>query len=343
MDKPTPSTFDVPTLGELVESGEAVPTHQPDVYTLSPGPGWRRLRIEPPEGLYWPGDSEPAGFGEVGLATARFLSTGALPDSVERVMRAAGAHDYTESGLWNAAVEGAAAALKLPGLPPDLSELTPEAFAKLLLDPLAPRGPIAFDAAVKLVEAPLSAFRPAPEAARELSAWLVARFFTRAMPGADFACPSFYRPVTLDLLPPGRIGRGGRRRRAGRGALDEAFVGPCIKKATSSRPHYDALREAAAVLLRARRLDGALADWAANILHPEAKTAAGNPGRRSWTNTLRDKAIVACIARLEAEGMSATRNEVSPSHSACDGVREALGGALSYKTIEGIWNRSRAG
>ena len=268
MDKPTPSTFDVPTLGELVESGEAVPTHQADVYTLSPGPGWRRLRIEPTEGLYWPGDSEPAGFGEVGLETVRW-------------------------------------------------------YAKR-------RGPISFEDAVKLAEAHLSPFWPdsPEEVKRELRAWLVARFFTRAMPGADFGCPSFYRPVAPDLLPPG-------------GALDEAFVGPCIEKAASSRPHYDALREAAAVLLRARRLDGALVDWAADILHPEAKTAAGNPGRPGWTNTLRDKAIVACIARLEAEGSTATRNEASErQESACDAVAKTLP-RMSYGRVLKIWKKRR--
>ena len=328
MDKPTPSTFDVPTLGELVESGEAVPTHQPNVYTLSPGPGWRRHSIKPTKGLDWPGDSEPAGFGEVGLATARFLSTGAISDSVERVMRAAGADEYTESELWNAAIEGAVAALKLPGLPPDLSELTPEAFAKLLFDPRAPRGPIAFDAAVKLAKAHLSPFRPAPEDARELRDWLVARFFTRAMPGADFARPSFYRPVTLDLLPPG-------------GALDEAFVEPCIEKAASSRPHYDALRRAAGVLLRARRLDGALADWATDVLEElDSGRPAARRGKSPWKHALRDKAIVATIARLEAEGMTASRNEESERKSACDAVAAAI--CKSYARVLTVWkNRPR--
>lgn len=292
MDKPT--TFDislVPTLDDPVESGEAVPphqpgvitvypgdegvivlglpvsTHQPGVYTLRPGPGWRRLRIEPTEGLYWPGDSEPEGCAEVGLETVR----------------------------WHA----------------------------------KRRGRIAFDAAVKLAKAHLSAFRPAPEVARELRGWLVARFFTVAMAGAGEASPhfaggSFYRPVAPDMLPPGL-------------ALDEDFVRQCIGKAASSRPHYDALREAAAILLRARQLTGALADWAADVLEPASKAVAGNPGRRPYTLTLRNRAIVATIKRLEAEGMTATRNEVSEPNSACDAVAAAL--SLSFKEVMGIWKK----
>ena len=242
--------------------GRPVSTHQPGVYTLSPGRGWSPLRrIEPTEGLYWPGDSEPAGFGEVGLETVRW-------------------------------------------------------YAKR-------RGPISFEDAVELAKAHLSPFRPDPEAARELRDWLVARFFTRAMPGADFADSSFYRPVAPNLLPPGV-------------ALDEAFVGPCIKKAASSRPHYDALREAAAVLLRARRLDGALAGWYADSVRPAVRR-----GPPPWTNTLRDKAIIATIARLEAEGMTATRNEASErQESACDAVAKTLP-RMSYGRVLKIWKKRR--
>ena len=251
----------------IVVLGRPVSTHQPGVYTLSPGRGWSPLRrIKPTEGLYWPGDSEPAGFGEVGLETVRW-------------------------------------------------------YAKR-------RGPISFEDAVELAKAHLSPFRPDPEAARELRDWLVARFFTRAMPGADFADPSFYRPVAPNLLPPGV-------------ALDEAFVGPCIKKAASSRPHYDALRKAAGVLRRARRLDGALDDWATDVLEElDSGRPAARRGPPPWKHTLRDKAIVATIARLEAEGMAATRDTASERQkSACDAVAEAI--CLSYDAVKTIWKNRR--
>lgn len=267
MDKPITET-----LTSLFASTWDVPTHQPGVYMYHRGPGWRLLRIEPTEDLYWPGDSEPAGYGEIGL----------------------------------------------------------DRFRKLR------RGPIAFDDAVELAKAHLSAhlswFRPDPEGARELLGWLVARFFTVAMAGAgeaspDFGGDRFYRPVAPDMLPPGL-------------ALDESFVERCIEKAASSRPNYDALRESAAVLLRARRLDGALADWAADVLEePDSRRPSGRRGPQPWTNKLRDKAIIATIERLEAEGMTVTRNEISARKSACDAVAKAL--PRSYAGVATIWGNRR--
>ena len=235
------------------------------------GPGWRPLRIEPTEGLYWPGDREPAGYGEIGLDRFRKL--------------------------------------RLAGL----------------------RGPIAFDDAVELAKAHLSWFLPDPEGARELRGWLVARFFTVAMAGAGEASPDFgggrfCRPVAPDMLPPGL-------------ALDESFVERCIEKAASSRPNYDALRASAAVLLRARRLDGALYDWAADVLEePDSRRPSGRPGPQPWTKKLRDKAIIATIERLEAEGMTVTRNEGSAPKSACDAVAEALP-RMSYDGVVKIWGK----
>ena len=288
MGKPTASTFHVPTRED--ESGEAVPpqqpgvitvypgdegvivlgrpapTHQPCVYTVYPR-GWRYLRIDP-EGLYWPGDSKPEGFGEVGLAPERW---------------------YADK-----------------------------------------RGPIAFDDAVELARHCLY-FRPDPERERELHDWLVSSFFTLAFAGDGedspcFANGSAYIPVTPEMLPAGL-------------ALNEAAVTRCIQKAASSRIHHDALRKAAAILLRAR-LTGALADWAADVLEPASRAPDGERGRRPWVNTLRNKAIVATIERLEAEGLTATRNEVSAPISACDAVAKAIN--LSYKGVLDVWKKRPA-
>lgn len=272
MDKPITET-----LTSLFASTWDVPTHQPGVYMYRP-PGWRLLRIEPTEGLYWPGDSEPAGYGEIGLETVRLLATG-----------------KSRFGDWTGRA------------------------------PCRPRG---FDDAVERAKAHLSWFRPDPEGARELRGWLVARFFTVAMAGADFGGDRFYRPVAPDMLPPGL-------------ALDESFVERCIEKSASSRPHYDALRESAAVLLRARRLDGALADWAADVLEePDSRRPSGRRGPPPWTNKLRDKAIIATIERLEAEGMTVSRNEVSAPKSACDAVAKALP-RMSYDGVLKIWGNRR--
>ena len=267
MDKPTTLTSLAPTLNDLCESGEAVPNYQPGVFCLH-SPGWRELRIDP-EDLYWPGDSEPEGFGELGLAMVRLNAD--------------------------------------------------------------KRGPIAFDDAVELARHCLY-FCPDSECERELHDWLVSSFFTLAFAGDGEDSPYFangpaYIPVTPEMLPAGL-------------ALNEAAVRWCIQKAASSRIHHDALRKAAAILLRVRRLTGALADWAADVLEPASRAPDGVRGRRPWVNTLRDKAIVATIERLEAEGMAATRNEASKPESACDAVAEAIN--LSYKGVLDVWKKRPA-
>ena len=268
MDKPTTGTSRAPTLSDLVDSGEAVPSYQPGVHLYRPF-GWRDLRIVP-EGLYWPGDSKPEGFGEVGLATVRW---------------------YADK-----------------------------------------RGPIAFDDAVELARRHCPYFRPDSECERELHDWLVSSFFTLAFAGDGEDSPCFangpaYIPVTPEMLPAGL-------------ALNEAAVRWCIQKAASSRIHHDALRKAAMILLRARRLTGALADWAADVLEPASRAPDGTRGRRPWVNTLRDKAIVATIDRLEAEGLTATRNEVSAPISACDAVAKAIN--LSFQGVLDVWKKRPA-
>ena len=260
MGKPTTFTSLIPTLDDLVKSGEVVPDYQPGVFSLLLA-GWRPLRFDP-ESLYWPGDSEPEGYGEVGLETAR----------------------------WRAS-----------------------------------RRPITFDDAVELARHWPKDW-PGSVDFEDLRDWLVARFFTLAIAGdgedsPHFAGGSAYIPVTPDMLPPGL-------------ALNEDFVRQCTEKAASSPIHHDALRTVAAILLRARQLTGAY-----DVLEAASKAVTGKRGRRPYTNTLRDRAIVAAIKRLEAEGMTATRNDVSRPRSACDAVAEAFN--LSYNRVLEIWKNSR--
>ena len=317
MDKPTTGTSSAKTLSDLVESRKAVPNYQPSVFTLH-CPGWRELRIDPAEDLYWPGDSKPEGYPELGLATVRLRSSGKLDDEIEEIIAEYCRLDYGEAE--------ADRLLKVLG----------EAEASRVIEALeeAPtyRGSIAFDDAVELARRHCLYFRPDSEGERELHDWLVSSFFTLAFAGDGedspcFANRSAYIPVTPEMLPAGL-------------ALNEAAVKWCIQKAASSRIHHDALRKAAEILLRARRLTGALADWAADVLEPASRAPAGKRGRRPWVNTLRDKAIVATIERLEAEGLTATRNEVSPPISACDAVAKAIN--LSYQGVLDVWKKRPA-
>ena len=332
MDKPTTGTSSAPTLfslSDLVDSGEAVPDYQPGGFFLL-SPGWRALRIDP-EGLYWPGDSKPEGYGERGLATVRLLSSGKADDEIEEIIADLAAdlartriteHDRIEARRRLTEVYGEAEADRL---------------LKVLEEaPTYIRGPIAFDDAVELARHCLY-FCPDSECERDsrgtvstsvpmLHDWLVSRFFTLAFAGDGedspcFANGSAYIPVTPDMLPAGH-------------ALNEAAVTRCIQKAASSRIHHEALRKAAAILLQAGRLDGALAD----VLEPASRAPAGKRGRRPWENTLRDKAIVATIKRLEAEGLTATRNEASTKQeSACDAVAKAIN--LTYQGVLKIWKK----
>ena len=319
MGKPT--TFDtslVPTLDDLVESGEAVPNYQPGVFSLLPA-GWRPLRIDP-EGLYWPGDSKPEGYGEVGLETARFLSSGGSP-VVDEIL----------AEYWRLDSDDCPRMTEHERIEAHhrLTEVLGEAEAYRLVEALgeapACRGRIAFDDAVELARHWLKDW-PGSVDFEDLRDWLVASFFTLAIAGDGedsprFADGSAYIPVTPDMLPPGL-------------ALNEDFVRQCTEKAASSRIHHDALRTVAEILLRARLLTGAY-----DVLEAASKAVASKRGRRPYTNTLRDRAIVATIERLEAEGMTATRNDVSRPRSACDAVAEAFN--LSYNRILEIWKNSR--
>ena len=325
MDKPTTGMSSAPTLSDLVDSGEAVRSYQPGVFSLFPS-GWRRLRIDP-EGLYWPGDSKPEeGYGEIGLASVRLLSSGKADDEIDEIIAEYCRLDsddcprITEHDRIEARRR----------LTEEYGEAEADRLLKVLEEAPTYRGPIAFDDAVELARHCLY-FRPDPKYKRELHDWLVSSFFTLAFAGDGedspcFANGSAYIPVTPDMLPAGH-------------ALNEAAVTRCIQKAASSRIHHDALRKAAAILLRAR-LTGALADWAADVLEPASRAPDGERGRRPWVNTLRDKAIVATIKRLEAQGMAATRNEASKPESACDAVARAIG--LGYNEVLKIWKKRPA-
>lgn len=307
MGKPT--TFDtslVPTLGDSVESGEAVPDYQPGVFYLLPS-GWRPLRIDPIV-LYWPGDSEPEGYGEVGVETARFLSSGESPVA-DAILAEYGRPDSDDC-------------LRITEHERIEAQRLTEVFGEA--EPI--RGTISFNDAVELARHWLGDW-PGSVKSEDVRDWLVARFFmlTILSDGEDsphFADGSAYIPVTPDMLPPGL-------------ALNEAVVRRCIEKAESSRIHHEALREVASILLRAQQLTGAL-----DVLEAAWREVAGERGRRSYADTLRNRAIVAAIKRLVAEGMTATRNDVSPPLSACDAVTMASN--LSYHRVLEIWkNRPR--
>ena len=63
-------------------------------------------------------------------------------------------------------------------------------------------------------------------------------------------------------------------------------------------------------------------------------------GRDKRTNIVRDVNIVRAITHLQGLGMSATRNDASPEHSACDAVAEALGSKPEkHEWVKTVWKR----
>ncbi len=118
--------------------------------------------------------------------------------------------------------------------------------------------------------------------------------------------------------------------------LDENVVGRCIEKAASSRVHREALRKAGELILRTnpRRLGGALRGWIADDM---AGSLPRRGKRSKGGNALRDRAIVAAVRRLEAEGMCATRNDASLPNSACDAIEKATGKRVTYAAARDVW------
>ena len=158
----------------------------------------------------------------------------------------------------------------------------------------------------------------------DLRDWLVASFFTIA---------GGHQPPLVDGDTYRFIDRNTKLRAV---RLDENVVGRCIEKAASSGVHHEALRKAGELILRRnpRRLGGALRGW---IEDDMAGPLPRRTGRRPGGNALRDRAIVAAVRRLEAEGMSATCNEASLPNSACHAIAEATNGRVTYAAARDVW------
>ena len=116
--------------------------------------------------------------------------------------------------------------------------------------------------------------------------------------------------------------------------LDENVVGRCIEKAASSNVHHEALDKAGEMILRRnpRRLGGALRGWMAGSLPRLGKRPPGK-------NALRDRAIVAAVKRLEAEGMFATRGDESKTYSACDAIEKATNKRVTFAMAVSVWKK----
>ena len=160
----------------------------------------------------------------------------------------------------------------------------------------------------------------------DLRDWLVASFFTIA---------GGHQPPLVDGDTYRFIDRNTKLRAV---RLDENVVGRCIEKAASSGVHHEALHKAGELILRRnrRRLGGALSGWIADDMAGSLPRCQKRPAGK---NALRDRAIVAAIERLEAEGMSATRNEASLPNSACDVIEEATNGRVTFAMAESVWKK----
>ena len=298
-------------LDEGIADGEVLPGYQPGVFTFVRVPdGWRRLRFIDVDFFRWPGDSKPEGYPEVGLATARWYRE-------ERKKRLGQPFDF---GAEIAQIA-------------ELLEVTPEVVEGWIeTRPVMEAGrwtggnpkplKFEFEDAVRIARHWLADW-PGSVDFEDLRDWLVASFFTIA---------GGHQPPLVNGDTYRFIDRNTKLRAV---RLDENVVGRCIEKAASSGVHHEALHKAVELLLRNRQplgdaLSGWTADYVAGLLPRCRKRPEGK-------NALRDRAIVAAIERLVAEGMKATRNEVSRRNSACDAIAEATGGRVTYDAARDVW------
>lgn len=118
--------------------------------------------------------------------------------------------------------------------------------------------------------------------------------------------------------------------------LNQSIVKQCIEKAERSPFHYAALGDVVNVLNDAQQpLSGALLNWSIKSRAPDKR---GRPRRREYH--VRNGSICAAVEDLVAHGMRATRNDVSPHHSACDVAAKAFD--LSYGRVLEIWRERRS-
>ena len=111
------------------------------------------------------------------------------------------------------------------------------------------------------------------------------------------------------------------------GFIEKARVDPIV---------HDAARLILADFIAAKSMPPEIAcDWLAAYLKGEAERPAGKAGRKKEIR-LHD-AIWLTVSDLVDRGMTATRNDASPSDSACDAVAEAMQRLnLEPKTFGGI-------
>ena len=168
--------------------------------------------------------------------------------------------------------------------------------------------------------------------------WLVANFFQIAdrRPIREYMRGRMtYRPlrevrrhVAISWIDEGIIKR--------HTELNQSIVKQCIAKAERSPFHYAALGDVVDVLDDAQQpLFGALLTWSRKSRAPDKR---GRPRRREYH--VRNRSICAAVEDLVAHGKRATRNDVSPHHSACDVAAEAFD--LSYGRVLEIWRERRS-
>ena len=185
--------------------------------------------------------------------------------------------------------------------------------------------PFDFDDAVRRIACHWLADWPGSVDFEDLRDWLVASFFTIA---------GGHQPPLVNGDTYRFIDRNTQLRAV---RLDENVVGRCIEKAASSGVHHEALHKAGELILRRnRRLGGALSGWIADYMAGSLPRCRKRP---AGENALRNRAIIAAVRRLEAEGMSATRGEESPPNSACDAIVKATNGRVTFEMAKSVWGK----
>ena len=309
-------TCSAPTLDEGIADGEVLPGYQPGVFTFVRVPdGWRRLRFIDVDFFRWPGDSKPEGYPELGLATARWYRE-------ERKKRLGQPFDF------GAEIAQIAELLEVtPEVVEGWLETRPEMEAGRWTGGNPKPLKFEFDDAVRIARHWLADW-PGSVDFEDLRDWLVASFFTIA---------GGHQPPLVNGDTYRFIDRNTKLRAV---RLDENVVGRCIEKAASSNVHHEALCKAGELILRRnpRRLGGALRGWIADDMAGSLPRCGGRPPGK---NALRDRAIIAVIERLVAEGMSATRNDASLPNSACDAIEKATGKRVTYAAARDVWKAEK--
>lgn len=119
----------------------------------------------------------------------------------------------------------------------------------------------------------------------------------------------------------------------------EGAIRECIDESHKSSIYWDVLSGTARILHQCQQPPGeALQDWLVN--RPERPDGRSGRSRRRIKNAPRNRAIISVIEALVSRGMTETRSDASPPHSACDAVAAAF--HMRYETVATVWkNRPR--